>query len=106
MFLTEPGQHKRISEFDPEGNSAEGVTVFSKVSKDILNQYNSVEGTRFKKFNKQRAYDMMMNDDYLCRMREKEDSANLHNLYSDFITRNKIMAQKAKEKLLLKAEMQ
>ena len=52
----------------------ESKTVFSKLTHEILKKYNNKNSGRFKTFNKDLAYLMMTNDQYLFRVSEKSVS--------------------------------
>lgn len=72
-----------------EMTGIEGRTVFSKVSYEILEKLVNAGSERFNTFNKDIAYQMMVNDQYLSRVSEKNDTVDLKHKFSDFITRNK-----------------
>ncbi len=59
---------------------------------------------RFNTFNKDVAYNMMINDQYLSRVSEKSDNYELKYKISDFLVRNKELADKKYFKLHLKKE--
>jgi len=68
--------HNSNNNASPQNNDYqpgnEGRTVFSKVSYEIFEKYSLGSNSRFKNnFNREDAYNMMINDQYLSRVSEK-----------------------------------
>jgi hypothetical protein len=80
-------------------NNNNSKTVFSKVTKDVMNKYNE-KFCRFNYFNKDLAYSMMINDYYLYRISDKQNNKEeIAQKNKDFIERTNELNERKQLKI-------